>query len=73
MLQSTAGHVSASLTNNESILSLLEGDWIAEGDRFNLAILILASINVTAAVLTIGSILYDAWSKKEWDFYPKTW
>lgn len=47
--------------------------WIAErGDHFDLAILILASINVAAAVLMIGSIIYEAWSQKEWDFYPKT-
>lgn len=46
--------------------------WIAGGDQFDLAILILASINVAAAVLMIGSIIYEAWSKKEWDFYPKT-
>lgn len=54
-------------------MNRLRDDWIAEGgDRFGLAILILASINVAAAVLMIGSIIYEAWSKKEWDFYPKT-
>lgn len=73
MLQSAGGHVSASLTNDELIMNRLKDDWIAEGgDRFGLAILILASINVAAAVLMIGSIIYEAWSKKEWDFYPKT-
>ena len=46
--------------------------WIAAGgDQFDLAILILASINIAAAILMIGSIIYEAWSKKEWDFYPK--
>lgn len=73
MLQPADGHVSASLTNDELIMNRLRDDWIAEGgDRFGLAILILASINVAAAVLMIGSIIYEAWSKKEWDFYPKT-
>ncbi|MCJ1465056.1 hypothetical protein MMC07_003672 [Pseudocyphellaria aurata] len=54
-------------------MSRLEHQWTTEGgERFDLAILILASINVTAAVLMIGNITYEAWSKKEWDFYPKT-
>lgn len=73
MLQSEAGHVSASFTNDEVMMNRLRGYWIAEGgDRFDLAILILASINVVAAVSMIASIIYEAWSKKEWDFYPKT-
>lgn len=48
-------------------------DWISEkGHQFSLLILILSSANVIAAILTIASIFYDAWSTKEWDFYPKT-
>lgn len=47
--------------------------WLsAGGDKFNLAILILVSVNILAAVLTVISIIYDAWSTKEWDFYPQT-
>lgn len=73
MLQSDAGHVSVSFTNDEVMMNRFKDDWIAEGgDRFDLAILILASINVAAAVLMIASIIYEAWSKREWDFYPKT-
>lgn len=73
MLQSGAGHVSASLLKHEIMMGQLERDWTAEGgDQFDMAILILASINVTAAVLMIGSITYEAWSKKEWAFYPKS-
>lgn len=47
--------------------------WLSDGGHnFDLAILILASVNILAAVLTVGSIFYNAWSTKEWDFYPKT-
>lgn len=73
MLQSADGHLSSSLANDEFMMNRLEENWTTEGgDRFDLAILILASINVAAAVLMTGSIIYEAWSKKEWDFYPKT-
>lgn len=73
MLQSAAEHVSALLTNDEFMMNRLKDEWLAEGgNRFGVTILILASINVAAAVLTIGSMIYQAWSKKEWDFYPKT-
>lgn len=47
--------------------------WLSDGGHnFDLAILILASVNILAAVLTVASIFYNAWSTKEWDFYPKT-
>lgn len=47
--------------------------WLSHGGHdFDLAILILASVNILAAALTIGSIFYNAWSTKEWDFSSKT-
>lgn len=55
------------------ILELTAHDWLSDGGHsFDVAILILASVNLLAAVLTVGSIFYNAWSTKEWDFYPKT-
>lgn len=56
-----------------SSIDQVKDKWISEGGhRFGLAILILTSVNVLAAFLTIVSIFYEAWSTKEWDFYPKT-
>lgn len=45
-------------------------DWLSEdGEKFNLAILILASVNILAAVVTAFSIINEACSNKE---CPKT-
>ena len=55
------------------MIEVTANDWLSKGGhKFDLAILILASVNILAAVLNVGSIFYNAWSTKEWDFYPKT-
>lgn len=55
------------------MVEVTANDWLSNGGhKFDLAILILASVNILAAILTVGSIFYNAWSIKEWDFYPKT-
>lgn len=56
-----------------TMIEATANDWLSDGgDNFNLAILVLTSINITAAILTVVSIFYDAWSTKEWDVCPKT-
>lgn len=55
---------SFSATNNNNILAqqvnsaqLLEG-----GPRFRTAIIALAAINLAAAIMVMGNILYDTWA-----------
>ena len=55
------------------MIEALAHEWISGGgNNFNLAILILASVNLFAAVLTILSIFYNAWTTKESDFHLQT-
>ena len=59
--------------NDDAAMMRLKDEWVEEGgSQFSSGILVLASLNVLAAALTIGSILWEAHSKGEWDFYPQT-
>lgn len=67
------GDYGSHLDQLQIMIEITAHDWLSDGGHnFDLAILILASVNIFAAVLTVGSIFYNAWSTKEWDFYPKT-
>ena len=47
----------------------IDGAWLLQGGKgFRTAIFVLAAINLTAAVIMIGNILYDAWTVRKWDF-----
>lgn len=73
MLQPNEEYDSQLTGMQDTMIEATAHDWLSDGgDNFNLAILVLTSVNVSAAILTVVSIFYDAWSTKEWDFYPKT-
>ena len=70
MPQYIVGRSSISAGVDNTDISRIRDDWLAEGGQgFGLPVLILAVVNVFAAVLTIGSICYNAWSRREWDFF----
>lgn len=72
MLQSNPGYASTRIANDDAVMDRIMDSWVAKGGhQFDLAILILASLNAVAAGLMIGSILYDARSNREWDFFLK--
>lgn len=46
-----------------------DGAWILLGGKsFKIAILVLAAVNLAAAVIMMANILYDAWTVRNWDF-----
>ena len=50
----------------------INGAWILQGGRqFRTAVLALAAINMVAAMVMVGNILFDAWSVRKWDFETK--
>ena len=54
---------------NFNRVDTINGAWVLQGGKeFKTAILVLAAINLVAAVLMIGNILYDAWAIRRWDF-----
>ncbi len=69
MLQPNEEHDSTLLLMQDTMIEGITRNWFSQGgDKFNLAILILTSVNILAAVLTVASISYDTWSTKEGDF-----
>ena len=72
MLQHTGGHINAFVIRDE-IMDAIKQDWLDRGgQRFDLAILIIAALNIFAAVLMVCGIMYDSWLNREWDFFFKT-
>lgn len=50
----------------------INGAWVLQGGRtFRTAIVVLAIINLAAAIAMIANILYDAWTIRRWDFETK--
>ena len=50
----------------------VNGAWILQGGKpFRTALLVLAVLNMVAALVMIGNILYDAWAVRKWDFESK--
>lgn len=50
----------------------INGAWVLQGGRtFRTAIIVLAIINLAAAVAMIANILFDAWTVRRWDFETK--
>lgn len=73
MLQPTGEHDSNLIRIQDTMTEAIAHNRLSDGGHsFDLAILILASVNILAAVLTVGSIFYNAWFTREWDFWPKT-
>lgn len=73
MLRSNTEYLSKLVAIDHDVINHMKYDWNAKGGhQFNFVILILASINAGAATLMISSILYEAWSNREWDFFLKT-
>ncbi len=69
MLQPNEEHVSTLVLMQDTMIEGITRNWFSQGgDKFNLAILILTSVNIFAAVLTVASIFCDAWSTEEGDF-----
>lgn len=73
MLQHSGGHIDAFVIRDEVLMDDIKRDWLDHGgQRFNLAILVIAALNIAAAVLMVGGIMYDSWLNREWDFFFKT-
>lgn len=73
MLQHTGGPINAFVIRDEILMDAIKKDWLDRGgQRFDLAILIIAALNISAAVLMVGGIMYDSWLNREWDFFFKT-
>lgn len=73
MLQHTGGHINAFVIRDEIRMDAIKQDWLDRGgQRFDLAILIIAAFNIFAAVLMVCGIMYDSWLNREWDFFFKT-
>lgn len=73
MLQHTGGHINAFVIRDEILMDAIKKDWLDRGgQRFDLAILIIAALNISAAVLMVCGIMYDSWLNREWDFFFKT-
>lgn len=73
MLQHAGGHINAFLIRDEVLMDAIKQDWLDRGgQRFDLAILILAALNISAAALMVCGIMYDSWLNREWDFFFKT-
>lgn len=71
MLQS-GHHNSAFAASNDAMMNGIKDAWLDQGGQaFNQAILIIASLNLAAAAMTIGFIMYGAWLNREWDFFFK--
>ena len=57
---------------NFNAANTINGAWILQGGRqFRTAIIVIAAINLAAAILMIGNILFDAWTMRKWDFETK--
>lgn len=73
MLQHSGGHIDAFVIRDEVLMDAIKQDWLdGGGQRFDLAILIIAVLNIAAAVLMVCGIMYDSWLNREWDFFYKT-
>lgn len=73
MLQNSGGHIDAFVIRDEVLMDGIKRDWLDHGgQRFDLAILVIAALNIAAAVLMVGGIMYDSWLNREWDFFFKT-
>lgn len=73
MLQHSGGHIDAFVIRDEVLMDRIKQDWLdGGGQRFDLAILIIAVLNIAAAVLMVCGIMYDSWLNREWDFFYKT-
>ena len=73
MLQSNHGYEFIRSANDDAVMERIKDNWVAnKGHQFDLAILILASLNVVAAGLMISTMIHEARSKREWDFFLKT-
>lgn len=73
MLQHTGGHRNAFLIRDEVPMDAINQEWLDRGgQRFDLAILIIAALNISAAALMVCGIMYDSWLNREWDFFFKT-
>ena len=58
---------------NFNAADTINGAWILQGgEQFKTAVIILAAINMAAAIAMIGNILFDAWTVRKWDFETKT-
>lgn len=50
----------------------IDGAWILQGGKeFRMAVIVLAAVNLAAAIAMIGNILFDAWTARKWDFETK--
>ncbi|KAL8789546.1 MAG: hypothetical protein Q9195_006773 [Heterodermia aff. obscurata] len=57
---------------NFNAADTINGAWILQGGKdFRMALIILAAINMAAAIVMIGNILFDAWTVRKWDFETK--
>lgn len=74
MLQHSGGrHIDVFVIRDEILMDGIKQDWLDRGGkRFDLAILIIAALNIAAAVLMVCGIMYDSWLNREWDFFYKT-
>lgn len=73
MIQQTVGHMDAFVIRNEVLMNGIKQDWFDHGgQRFDLTILIIATLNIAAAVLMVCGIMYNSWLNREWDFFFKT-
>lgn len=73
MLQHSGGHIDAFVIRDEVLMDDIKRDWLDHGgQRFDLAILSIAALNIAAAVLMVCGIMYDSWLNREWDFFFKT-
>lgn len=73
MLQHSGGHIDAFVVRDEVLMDIIKQDWLERGgQRFDLAILIIAALNIAAAILMVCGIMYYSWLNREWDFFFKT-
>ena len=57
---------------NFNTADTINGAWLLQGGKqFKTAIIVLAAVNMAAAIAMIGNILFDAWTVRKWDFETK--
>lgn len=57
---------------NLNSANTINGAWVLQGGRtFRTTIIVLATINLAAAIAMIANILFDAWTVRRWDFETK--
>jgi hypothetical protein len=72
MLQTNGEYDWRLILMRDTMIEPNKRDWLSEGgDKFNSAILILALVNILAALGTAVSIIYEACCNTRRDFCPK--